>query len=82
MTKNTKETSAKVASQAGTTLQSSGASDIARSLAASVLAQRGTAKQTGAGMETVASEVLKSPKYSDATKALAASLVSQSNKKR
>ena len=82
MSNNTKKTSADVAKQASETLRDSSASAIAKSLAASVLAQASTGKQTGAEMEAKASHALKSEKYSDATKTLAASLVSQSNKNR
>ncbi len=51
MSKNTKQTSAQIAKLAAETLQDSRASQIAKSLAASALAQRGGGKQTGAEME-------------------------------
>lgn len=82
MEKNIKQTSSKVASKAAAVLQGRGASDIARSLAASALSQSGKGKQTGAVMEDKAAKVLSSDKYSDATKELAASVLSQSNKER
>lgn len=82
MPRNPKRTSSKISSQAGTTLRDSNASKIAKSLAASALAQSGSKKQTGAAMEDKASQVLKSLKYSDETKSLAGSVLSQSNKKR
>lgn len=82
MTKNTKQTSGRVAKLAAETLQDSSASKVAKSLAASALAQRGNAKQTGAAMEDLAAKVLKSEKYADDTKELAASVLSQSNKAR
>ncbi|BBJ24592.1 hypothetical protein [Candidatus Nitrotoga sp. AM1P] len=79
---NTKQTSQSVASLASETLKDKNASHIAKQLAASALAQKGTPKQTGATMENVASKVLLSTKYSDDTKTLAASILAQSNKKR
>lgn len=79
---NTKQTSDELAGLAAKTLRDNSSSTIAKSLAASVLAQSSTKKETGADMETIASKVLSSNKYSDDTKSLAASLVSQSNKKR
>lgn len=82
MSNNTKKTSADLAKQASETLRDPSASAIAKSLAASALAQTSTGKQTGAEMEAKASHALKSEKYSEATKTLAASLVSQSNKSR
>jgi hypothetical protein len=82
MANNTKQTSASLASLAGKVLQDPNASEIAKRLAASALAQRGDATQTGAEMEDLASKVLRSEKYSDDSKALAASVLSQSNKGR
>ena len=70
-----------MASKASEILRDSNSSKIAKSLAASALAQSSTKKETGKEMETKASNVMKSDKYSDETKGLAASLVSQSNKK-
>ena len=66
MSKNTKQTSAQ----------------IAKSLAASALAQRGVGKQTGAEMEDKAARVLASDRYSDDTRQLAASVLAQANKER
>jgi len=79
---NTKQTSDELAGLASKTLRDNNSSNIAKSLAASVLAQTATKKETGSDMETRASKVLSSKKYSNDTKSLAASLVSQSNKKR
>ncbi len=50
MSKNTKQTSSKVATLASETLLDKQASQIAKSLAASALAQRSGGKQTGAEM--------------------------------
>jgi hypothetical protein len=82
MSKNTKHTSPHIARLASETLQDRSASQIARSLAGSALAQRDGDKQTGAAMEDKASRVLRSDKYSDETKALAATVLSQSNRER
>lgn len=82
MSKNTKQTSSRVGSQASETLRGRGESQVAKSLAASALSQRAGAKQTSAEMEKVASAVLRSDKYSENTKDLAASVLSQSNKSR
>jgi hypothetical protein len=82
MAKNTKQTSSRVASMAAATLSNSNSSQIAKSLAASTLSQRGNARQTGAEMEKVASRVMTSERYSATTKELAASVLSQSNKGR
>jgi hypothetical protein len=82
MSKNTKQSSAGMASKAAKVMTDKNASQIAKSLAASVVSQANTGKQTGAGLEDRASKVLKSEKYSDETKSLAASILSQSNKER
>lgn len=82
MGSNTKQTSLKVASLAGSKLQSDSSSAIQRSLAGSALRQAGTPAQTGAKMEGKASGALTNSRSADATKTLAASLVSQSNRKR
>lgn len=79
---NKKQTSNRVASLAAETLQNPDASNIARRLAGSALAQSGSAKQTGAEMENVASRVLQSNKYAAETKELAASVLSQALKER
>ncbi|WP_081023344.1 hypothetical protein [Pseudomonas amygdali] len=73
---NTKVTSVSLAHLASETLRSSSTSAIAKSLAASALAQASSGKQTGERMEHIAGNVLQSDKY-----ALAASLVSQSPKR-
>lgn len=82
MSTNTKKTSDEMATLAGETLNNPNASAIAKSLAASALAQSGTDKQTGAEMEEKAGKALQSDKYSGGTKSLAASVLSQSNKER
>ncbi len=82
MSKNTKQSTPKVAALAAATLNDKNASKIAKSLAGSVVSQTHTGKQTGADMESKASKVLQSDKYSDGTKTLAASILSQSNKQR
>lgn len=79
---NKKQTSSEIASLASQTLRDKSASKIAKSLAASALAQTNTKKETGIDMETKASNVLKSSKYSDNTHSLAASILSQSDKQR
>lgn len=82
MSKNTKQTSPRIATLASEVLQDSSASNVAKSLAASALAQRGGDKQTGAAMEDAAAKVLASSKYADTTKELAASVLAQANKER
>ena len=82
MSRNTKQSSPVVTKLAATTLSDPSASKVAKSLAASVLAQSHTPKQTGAEIETVASKVMQSEKYSTETKTLAGSVLSQSNKER
>lgn len=80
MKSNLKQTSSRIATLASETLQSSQSSHVAKSLAASALAQSGSSRQTGAKMENIASRVLQSDKYAEATKELAASVLSQANK--
>jgi len=82
MGSNTKATSNSVAHLASETLRDPNASAIAKSLAASALAQANSSKQTGAKMEHEAGKVLQSDKYSEISKTLAGSLVSQSLKSR
>lgn len=82
MPSNPKKSSAKVAKLASETLRDPHASVIAKSFAASALAQARTGKQTGAEMEAKAGRALQSEKYSEETKTLAGSLVSQANKAR
>ncbi|MDR5854052.1 hypothetical protein P9239_13790 [Caballeronia sp. LZ062] len=82
MTKNTKQTSPKVAHLAAAKLHDPKASAIANELAGSALAQAHSSKQTSARMEHKASEVLHSAKYSQETKTLAASVLAQSTKER
>lgn len=82
MTKNTKQTSPKVASVAGKTLRSAGASSIQKTLAGSALRQAGTPAQTGAKTEQTAARALDRPKSAAVTKTLAGSVVAQSNRAR
>lgn len=82
MSKNTKKTSNKIATLAADTLNSPTSSALARSLAASALAQKGTDKQTSAEMEETAGKVLGGDQYHEDTKALAASVLSQANRAR
>lgn len=82
MSNNSKQTSRRVATLASETLQDKQASQVAKSLAASALAQRSGARQTGAEMENIASKVLRSDKYAETTKELAASVLAQANKER
>lgn len=76
MSKNTKQTSLRIGRLASETLQSSNSSQVAKSLAASALAQRSGEKQTGAQMEEKAARVLASDRYAKDTKELAASVLS------
>jgi hypothetical protein len=82
MASNPKQTSPRVASVAGRTLQSDGASAVQRSLAGSALRQAGTTAQTGARTEDRASRALDNPRSAPVTRTLAGSVVSQSNRKR
>ena len=80
MSKNTKQSSPKTTHLAATTLANPNASQTAKQLAGSVLAQADKAKQTGTNVESKAAKVLHSEKYSDNTKSLAGSALSQSKK--
>lgn len=82
MSKNTKQTSPRVASLAGKTLQSDSASALQRSLAGSALRQAGSAAQTGAKTEAKAGGALDNARSSTTTRTLAATVVAQSNRKR
>lgn len=82
MAKSSKVSSTEMTKKAAETLRDPNASDIAKSLAGSVLSQSGTKKETSAEMEDKASKVLQSPKYSEETKSLAGSVLSQSDKER
>jgi len=82
MSKNTKKTSPNIATLASETLRDASSSKMAKSLAASALAQANTQKQTGSELEEQASRVLQSNKYNKTTKKLAATVLSQSNKDR
>ena len=79
---NTKQTQPKITTLAVKTMNSKTASQIAKSLGASALAQTNTNKQTSSKMEVIASKVLSSNKYNKNTKALAGTLLSQANKER
>lgn len=82
MSKNTKQTSSRIAKLAAETLQDRSASQVAKSLAASALSQRSGDRQTGSKMEEVAAKVLASDRYASETKELAASVLAQANKQR
>lgn len=82
MTKNSKQTSSRVATVAGKTLGSGSSSTIQKTLAGSALRQAGSPAQTGAKTEDKASRALDSRKSSPVTKTLAGSVVAQANKKR
>lgn len=82
MATNTKQTSQRVATLAGRTLQNPNASALQRSLAGSALRQAGSPAQTGAKTEGKAAAALDNPRASATTQALAGSVVSQSNKSR
>jgi endonuclease III len=82
MAKNVKQTSSRIATLASETLQNSQASQVAKSLAASALAQRNTDKQPSAKMEGMAAKVLSGEKYASVTKELAASVLAQANRQR
>lgn len=82
MAHNTKQTSSRVASTAGKTLQSQGASALQKSLAGSALRQTGSSAQTGARVEERAARALDNPRSSATTKTLAGSVTSQANRKR
>ncbi|AXX88583.1 hypothetical protein CKA55_01900 [Arcobacter suis] len=79
---NKKQTQPKITTLAVKTMNSKTASQIAKSLGASALAQTNTNKQTSSKMEVIASKVLSSNKYNKNTKALAGTLLSQANKER
>ncbi|HEC0214002.1 TPA: hypothetical protein R1P78_002592, partial [Acinetobacter baumannii] len=68
MSKNSKQTSNKVAKLASEVLRDPSSSAIQKKLAGSALAQTHSSKQTGNEMESEASRVLKSDKYNDTTK--------------
>lgn len=82
MSKNQKQSSPSVAALAAKTMRDSNASNIERSLAASVVAQTNTGRQTGAAMEERAGKALANDRSSETTRRLAASVVSQANKSR
>ena len=79
---NKKQTQPKITTLAVKTMNSKTASQIAKSLGASALAQTNTNKQTSSKMEVIASKVLSSNKYNKNTKALAGTVLSQANKER
>lgn len=79
---NGKQSGSDLSRLASSVMRDPHASEIAKSLAASVVAQSHSAKQTGSIMEDKATKVLRSDKYSDTTKSLAGSVLSQSNKNR
>lgn len=82
MSKNVKQTSGSVASQAGKVLRDPAASSRAKAIAASALSQHKTTKETGKAIERTAASMLASKKTSSEVKKVAASVTAQSNKKR
>ncbi len=77
MAKNTKTSSATLATEAAKILRDPTASKTAKSFAGSVLSQVDETKQTGAALQDKAAKVLDSEKYSDSTKSLAGSVLCQ-----
>ena len=82
MSKNSKQSGAKVTPLAASTLANPNASATAKSLAGSVVSQAHTGKQSGTAIESKASMVLQSEKFSKETKSLAGSVLSQSRKQK
>ncbi|BEC51603.1 TPA: hypothetical protein L9G89_003966 [Klebsiella pneumoniae] len=80
MAKNPKQTSSKIASVAGQTLNDPNASKVQKRLAASALSQRAPSSHTSETMETVAAKALDNPRSSEKTKQLAATVLAQSTK--
>ncbi|QJF17000.1 hypothetical protein HHA33_10805 [Phytobacter diazotrophicus] len=80
MAKNPKQTSSKVASVAGRTLNDSSASQLQKQLAASALAQRAVSSHTSDKMETIAAKALDNPRSAELTKQLAATVLAQATK--
>ncbi|MCA6969744.1 hypothetical protein WCT65_01995 [Pectobacterium carotovorum] len=80
MAKNPKQTSSKVASVAGRTLNDSNASKLQKQLAASALAQRVASSHTSDKMETIAAKALDNPRSAELTKQLAATVLAQATK--
>lgn len=68
MSKNSKQTSNKVAKLASEVLRDPSSSAIQKKLAGSALAQTHSTKQTGSEMESEASRVLQSEKYNGTNK--------------
>jgi hypothetical protein len=79
---NKKSSTPSTSHLASNILRDHSSSEIAKSLAGSVLSQTDSSKQTGEKLEDLASKVLNSNKYSEDTKSLAGSVLSQSDKKR
>lgn len=71
------KTSSRVAAQSAKVLKDARASDRAKSLAGSALAQAGTKKQTSSGLAKKAGAVLADPRTRPATRALAGSVLTQ-----
>lgn len=80
MSRNVKQTSDRVASLAGKTLQSGSASALQRSLAGSALRQAGAKAETSANTETKAGKALDNPNSSQVTLTLAGSGTAQSRR--
>jgi hypothetical protein len=78
---NKEKTSPPVASKASSVLSDPASSKSAKSVAASALAQAGTAKQTSTKVATIASKALDDGRSSKVTKTIAASVLTQKPKK-
>lgn len=75
------KTSSRVAAQSAKVLKDGRASERAKSLAGSALAQAGTKKQTSAGLAKKAGAVLADPRARPATRSLAGSVLTQTTGK-
>jgi hypothetical protein len=82
MSKNEKHTSPSVATVASEVLRDQNASEIARSLAASALAQVQKGSETSPEMAARAARALEDGRSSETTKRIAATVVSQAHGKR
>ncbi|MBA0205009.1 hypothetical protein ACRQTN_05220 [Pectobacterium brasiliense] len=80
MAKNPKQTSSKIASIAGQTLNNPSASKLQKQLAASALSQRAATSHTSDKMETIAAKALDNPRSAELTKQLAATVLAQATK--
>ena len=77
-----KNTSSKIAAQAGRGLGDPKTKRSAKTVDASALSQAGTSKKTSAKTATIAAKQLTNPKTSRTDKAIAASVLSQKEKRK